>query len=95
MKLEVKKRAGNTLADVAEWIEEQNTIGAGDRWLKQFYTDMEHIGKIGLKAAICKDESLAKYDYRCFSYKDKWIVAYKITANKLTVYRFVLGSRLK
>ena len=95
MKLVVKKRAGNSLADLADWIDERNTDGAGNRWLLQFYADMDHIGKIGLKSAICKDESLAKYEYRCFTYNEKWIVAYKITKTKITVYRFILGSRLK
>jgi hypothetical protein len=95
MKLVVKKRAGNTLSDLADWVDEQNTAGAGDRWLKLFYDHMDHIGKIGLKYAICKDESLAKYEYRCFTYNEKWIVAYKITIAKIIVYRFILGSLLK
>ena len=56
---------------------------------------MDHIGKIGLKYSICKDESLAKYEYRCFTYNEKWVVAYKITVTKITVYRFILGSRIK
>ena len=95
MKLVVRKSVGNTLADLADWIDEQNTIGAGDRWLKQFYAYLENIGKINLKYAICKDESLARYEYLCFTYNKKWVVAYKITAHKLTVFRFILGSRLK
>jgi hypothetical protein len=95
MKLVVKKRAGNTLSDFADWVDEQNTVGAGDRWLNQFYDHMGHIGKIGLKYAICKDEHLQNYEYRCFTYNEKWIVAYKITIAKIIVYRFILGSRLK
>lgn len=95
MRLVVKKQAANTLARLADWIDEQNTPGAGDRWLSEVYNHLSHIGKIGLQYAICKDESLAKYQYRCFTYNEKWVVAYKITATKITVYRFVLGSRLK
>jgi hypothetical protein len=53
------------------------------------------MAKIGVKYALCKDESLAKYQYRCFTYNEKWVVAYKITSTKITVYRFILGSRLK
>ena len=95
MKLVVMKRTGNTLADIADWIDDQNTSGAGDRSLNQFYDYIGQIGRVGLKHAICKDESLAKYEYRCFTYNDKWVVAYKISPAKITVYRFILGSRLK
>ena len=95
MKIVIKKRAQNTLEKVAAWIISQNFVDTGIQWLDDFETTMEHMAKTGVKYAICKDESLAKYHYRCFSYNEKWVVAYKITATKITVYRFILGSRLK
>ena len=68
MKVVVRESAGKAIAQLADWIDEQNTIGAGDRWLYEFYDHLERIGRTGLKYAICKNESLAAYEYRCFTY---------------------------
>jgi hypothetical protein len=95
MKVEIKKRAQNSLEKVVEWIIAQQFLDTGLKWLDDFEDTVEHMAKTGVKYAICKDESLAKYEYRCFTYKQKWVVAYKITATKITIYRFILGSRLK
>lgn len=95
MKIVIKKRAQNTLEKVAEWIINQQYLDTGLRWLNDFDETIEHMAKTKVKHAICKDEALAKYEYRCFTYNEKWVVAYKITRTKVTVYRFILGSRLK
>ena len=95
MKVVIRKRAQNSLKKLAGWKASQQYMDTGMKWLNEFEETIEHMAKTGVKYAICKDELLAKYQYRCFTYKEKWVVAYKITATKITIYRFILGSRLK
>ncbi len=94
MNLVMRKRALNALAKVADWIDNKNTVGAGNRWVKDTYEELSHLASIKVKHAICKDPSLAKYEYRCFTHKDKWVVAYKIKGQKFIVYRFIYGPWL-
>jgi hypothetical protein len=37
MNLKFRKRALNTLAHIIDWIDEQNTVGAGNRWLAKTF----------------------------------------------------------
>lgn len=95
MKIVIKKRAQNTLERVAGWIADNYFPDTAIKWLDDFNNAIQEIAKTGVKYAICNHESLARYQYRCLTYKSKWIIAYNITPAKLTIYRFVLGSRLK
>lgn len=61
MTVVIKKRAQNTLEKVAEWIIAQSFVDTGIKWLDDFESTVEHMAKTGVKYAICKDESLAKY----------------------------------
>ncbi len=94
MTLEIKKRPANTLAAVTDWIEQQNTTGAGDRWLEKAVEELTQIAANKAIYAICKDPRLARYEYRCFTYKANWVVAYKIERNRFVVYRFIYGPWL-
>jgi hypothetical protein len=94
MKVEVKKRANNSFTKLLHWIETQNTTHAAQKWSDEFYDYLEHLASIKVNYTICKDPKLAKYQYRCFTYKDKWIVAYKVIGDKFIVYRFLYGPWL-
>jgi hypothetical protein len=94
MKLVMRKRALNSLAKVADWIDDKNTIGAGNRLVTDTYKELDHLASIKVKQAICKDPKLAKFEYRCFTHKDRWIVAYKILKDEFVVYRFIYGPWL-
>jgi hypothetical protein len=94
MNLEVRKAASNTIAATKNWIDKQNTKGAGDRWLARLFDELNKRAKSGVQHAICQNESLAKRHYSCFTYNDKWVVAYKIKDGKFVVCRFIAGSML-
>lgn len=94
MRLEIRTLAANTIAATKNWIEEQNTEGAGDRWLAKLIEELLDQAKAGVKHAICTNEILARRNYRCFVYNRKWIVAYKIEGDRFIVCRFILGSLL-
>ena len=94
MRLEIRKTAANTIAATKNWIDEQNTEGAGDRWVDRLFEDLNKRAKSGVRHAICKNESLAKRHYSCFTYNGKWVVAYKIENGAFIVCRFIVGSML-
>lgn len=95
MNIVIKKRAQNNLAKVASWIAEQYFTDTATRWLDEFELSIQEIARMRVKHAICNHNSLAKYNYRCFTFKRKWVVAYKITPSAFTVYKFMLGAKLK
>ncbi len=94
MNLYIRKRATVSMQKVAGWIDEQNTHGAGDRWLEQSIEELKEFAKSQVLLSICKDPNLAKFGYRCFTHRNKWVVAYKINGNKFVIYRFLYGPFL-
>ncbi len=94
MKLVITVGAKRSLDRVAKYIEDQNTEGAGDRWLDTLMYKLIHISEISVKHAICRYPPFARKNLRCFTYNKKWVVAYKISADRFTIHRFVLGSKL-
>jgi len=94
MTVQYNKRAYNAMRKVARWVESENTEGAGTRWYDNLRKEIDHWASIKVKQAICKDPKLAKFEYRCFTHKDRWIVAYKILKDEFVVYRFIYGPWL-
>ena len=94
MKLTVRKTASNTIAATKNWIDRQNTEGSGERWVIRLFEELRKRANSEVKHAICKNESLAKRNYSCFTYNKKWVVAYKIEANRFIVCRIIVGSML-
>jgi hypothetical protein len=89
-----KPKAEETLQDIAEFIDDINISGAGERWAEKF---VEHIYKVAklenLKFALCNNESLAAASFSCIIYKG-WVVAFKIEKRNFVVYQIILGSLL-
>jgi hypothetical protein len=94
MNLVIRKQAADTISNTAAWVEAMNTEGAGDRWFHKVLEALHHAAQIGIKHTLCRNEDLAKRKYHCFTYNDKWVVAYRIKGDNFVVYRFVLGSKL-
>jgi hypothetical protein len=95
MNLLIRKQAANTISSTAAWVDSMNTDGAGGRWLDKLLETLYHAAHMGIKYALCQNESLTKRGYHCFTYNDKWVVAYKIVGDNFIVYRFILGAKLK
>lgn len=90
----VKKRALNTLIKVSAFVESKNILGSGDRGFDKVMLAIENVANTKALLAICKNESLAKFSYRCFTFND-WVIAHKIVKNRFIVYRVIYGARLK
>lgn len=95
MLLVIRELARRQMTRTAKWVEEENTEGAGDRWIAKLQQTLTQKAKTGAKHAICKSKGLSRYGHRCFTYNEKWVVAYKINGDKFVVYRFVLGAKLR
>ena len=94
MKLVIKKRAFKALLAVAKWVEDQNTPGAGDRWLQKTFTEFYRHSNAGVRHAPCMHELLMQRKYLCFPLNDNWTVAYRIYRNDFIICRFIWSAKL-
>lgn len=91
-----KKRAVNAIETVCYFIESKNTPGSSAKWrhdLVGFISSRADIQR--LKFPLCHYQKFAAKGFSCFVYKKEWIIVFKYSATKLTVYRVVHSSRLK
>jgi hypothetical protein len=93
MQVIIRKRAINAITKAAIYIERINTPGSGDRWAGKIRHEITALANSKAKLAICKHPSLAKFKYRCFTYKD-WIIAFRISNKEFEICRFIYGARL-
>jgi hypothetical protein len=93
MDIVYKKRAANAISKVAYFIENNNTEGSGLRWFDVLDNRINSFARTNAKL-LCGNKSLKQYLYYCFNFKG-WIIAYRISANKFEVCRFIWGGRLK
>jgi hypothetical protein len=94
MNLVVKKLASKSIAKTGDWVEKHNTDESGDRWVKKVYLSLGEYAKVGIRLQSCRNTKLSKKKYHCFTYNDKWVVAYRIEGNDFIVCRFILGAKL-
>jgi hypothetical protein len=94
MKLAIRKLAADQIEEVENYIEGQNTPGSGLRWTEKLKKELFHRAAAGVKHAICRSKSLSRYQLRCFTYNEKWVVAYKIKGEQFIIYRFIWGAKL-
>ena len=95
MKLIVRRSASENIAKTGEWVERKNTSESGARWVRRVYETLEDKARMGVKHAICRNKRLAELELRCFTYNDKWIIAYQIESDKFIVRRFIWGAKLQ
>ena len=94
MKVIFKPKAEETLQNIAEFIDDMNVSGAGERWAEKY---VEHIFKVAalqsLKFPLCNNQSLADDGFSCLIYKG-WVITFKIEKQSFIVYQIILGSLL-
>jgi len=95
MNVVFKPKAEETLQNVAEFIDDTNLIGAGERWAVKFVQYIYKIAELNnLKFPLCHNEALAEDGYSCLIYKG-WVIVFKIEKRNFTVYQIILGSLLQ
>ena len=93
MKIVYKTAALKTIDSAAAFVESKNTEGSGDRWVEKFAEEISSLAKSTAQFPLCKAPQLAKWNYRCFTYKN-WVIAFKISDKKFEVCRIIWGSNL-
>ena len=94
MKVAFSDSAFEKMMDVAEFVDNINTSGAGDRWIEKLIEFIEDHAKLKhIQWSLCLNKNLAAKYYSCLIYKT-WIIAFKIEANTFKVYDFIYGPLL-
>jgi hypothetical protein len=93
MEVTYKQRAANAINKVVYFIENNNTEGSGMRWFEHLDDKINSLAKSNIRLQLCRYKTLARYNYNCFYYKG-WVIAYRISQDKLEVYRFIWNARL-
>ena len=94
MRVIIRKRALKAIVKTSIYIENQNTIGSGERWSLRLKEKINSLARAKVKLALCKQVYLARYGYSCYNYKD-WVIVFKATCDEFEICRFIHGSRLK
>ena len=95
MKVSISDAAKEKIIEVAEFIDDINTPGAGDRWLARLIGHIEsYAGLNHVHWPPCRNKNLATMEYSCLMYKN-WIIAFKIEGDEFKVYDFIYGSLLE
>lgn len=95
MKVSFSDAAFEKMMDVAEFVDNTNTSGAGDRWIERMVEFIENHARLKhIQWPLCRNKDLAVKFYSCLIYKN-WVIAFKIEANTFKVYDFIYGSLLE
>jgi len=93
LKVKYSNSAEKTIEEIADFVEQLNTKGSGERWKERFnnkiYKYAEPIGY-----SLCRHILFALRNYSCISIGN-WIVVFKIINDTFYVYRIINGSILK
>ena len=95
-RVEFRPRAVKAIDSVCEFIESKNTPGSSVKWYSnvvQFIINRAQVET--LQFPLCNYPKFVTRGFSCFIYKKEWIIVFKYSSRKLTVYRFVHGTRLK
>jgi hypothetical protein len=93
MIIEIKQTAMDTLQNIADWVEQNNTPGSGGRFLDKLFEFLQSYAPSSGKQAKCKLPEFKALDLHCLHYKD-WVISYKTVSNRMVIYSVVHGSWL-
>jgi hypothetical protein len=95
MNVSFSDAAFEKMMDIAEFIDDINTPGAGERWIEKLVKFIEDYAKLNhVEWSLCQNKNLAEKLYSCLIYKN-WVIAFRIEQDRFKVYDFVYGSLLE
>jgi plasmid stabilization system protein ParE len=91
-----KPAALKALIRLCDYVEAKNTAGSGYRFQEKILDFIESNALIlSISYPLCFNAKLAVRGYSCFIFQKKWVIAFRITENKMIIYRIILGAKLK
>ncbi len=95
MNVVFRHAAEETLREIAEFVDDMNVSGAGERWAAKLVSSVYR--RANLKTIktfpLCNNEELATEGFSCLVYKG-WVIAFKIERKNFVVYQIIHGSLL-
>jgi len=92
--LYISDTAQTKMRDVAEFVDELNLPGAGDRWIERLIDFLlDHSKLDNVQWQLCNNVALASKFYSCLQYNG-WVIAFRIEYGEFRVYDFIHGSLL-
>ena len=93
MTIEIKQPAMQALEEIANWVEERNSLGSGERYLEKFYLFIQSYAVSAEKVPLCKFPEFKAAKLKCIFFGD-WVISFKIIDKKFVIYTVVHGSWL-
>ncbi len=94
MRVLLKRQPQIAIASIASYIETKNTPGSGERFIVKFRKFIQESAKEKVKYALCNYAVLASFNYSCLIF-NKWVIAFSIEKNVMTIHTIIHGSLLK
>lgn len=93
MKLVFTAEAENALFEIAQWVEQRNTPGSGERFINKFIDRIADYARPNVLYAVCKNKTLAEFNLSCISIDD-WVIAFTVTKKEFIVQYILYGYGL-
>ncbi len=94
MEISYTNDAVESLTALVSFIEEQNTKGAGLRWLNKFELYLKETLKHHSVITLCNNDTLKQLNLKCINYND-WLIAFSSNKNNILIEAFIHKSRIK
>ena len=94
MEIKYTNNAIISLTALVKFIEENNTKGAGLRWLKKYELHLLHTLKHYAVITLCNNITFYQLQLRCIYYND-WLIAFSVQENSITIEALLHKSRIK
>jgi hypothetical protein len=83
----------HTLAELVNYIESKNTLGAGNRWLNKYELFLQLQLRYPDKISLCNNLTFQQLQLRCIHFND-WVIAFSIHPNKILIEALLHKSRI-
>lgn len=93
MQIKYTADAFASLAQLINFIESNNTAGAGMRWLEKYERFLIKSFKNAKSNRICNNITFKKLDLRCIYFND-WLIAFSIHENFFLIEALLHKSRI-
>ncbi|MFN8266706.1 MAG: hypothetical protein U0T31_01745 [Chitinophagales bacterium] len=90
LEIEYSILAKRTLTNIALFIEQTNTKGAGSRWKNKFLNKVKKYAK-PIQYAPCRHKVYANYGFSCVAI-DSWIIIFKVEKNSFYIHQILFAA---
>lgn len=83
-----------SLISLINFIESQNSEGAGLRWFEKYEKFLDKCFSGVLKKRLCNNATFHKLELHCVYFRD-WVIAYSINNEFILIEAFLHKSRIR